>query len=62
MDRDQLLAEAREWIKFHPESKLANEDLEKMTEDEIQSQLDSERLSFGLEDLSSSEQPKEKEL
>lgn len=61
-DRKKLLAEVKNWIQDHSESQLVNEDLEKMATDEIRSQLEVEKFSFGLDDLSSSEQPKEKEL
>lgn len=55
-DREKLLAEVKSWVQDHPESQLVNEDLEKMATDEIRSQLVAEKFSFGLDDLSSSEQ------
>ena len=58
-DREKLLAEVKSWVQDHPESQLVNEDLEKMATDEIRSQLEAEKFSFGLDVLSSSEQMQE---
>lgn len=58
-DRENLLAEVKNWIHDYPESQLVNEDLEKMTTDEIRNQLESEKPFLNFDGL---EQPKEKEL